>query len=172
MLTTFAELQRYSTTEDRRQWVVLLATSLAAGLAQSLTLAVFNEAVAKYARGEAHLAYLPLALALAATGIGAGYYGALRGHLLSTRMSIRLRDRLLDELGGANLRVIERVGTPALHYHLMTTTHNLAGAYETLLSFATSLVMLVCMFAYVGFLSPIGLVAGIVISAIGVTVHF
>ena len=171
MLHTFRELQRYFTAEDRRQWLVLLATSLAAGLAQSLTLALFNEAVAKYGRGEGHLLYLPLVLALAAIGIGAGYYGALRGHLVSTRMSIRLRDRLLDELGGGNLRVVERVGTNALHYHLMVTVHNLASAYETLLSFATSLVMLTCMFAYVGWLSPVGLLAGLAIAAIGVAVH-
>jgi putative ATP-binding cassette transporter len=172
MLSTFRELQRYFTAEDRRQWLVLLATSLAAGLAQSLTLAVFNEAVAKYGRGEGHLTYLPLAVGLAAIGIGAGYYGALRGHLISTRLSIRLRDRLLDELGAANLRIVERVGAPALHYHLMWTIQNLAGAYETLLTFATSLVMLTCMFAYVGWLSPVGLAAGALITAIGVTVHF
>jgi putative pyoverdin transport system ATP-binding/permease protein len=172
MLNTFAELQRYFTAEDRRQWLVLLGTSLAAGLAQSLTLAVFNEGVARYGRGESHLVYLPLVLALAAIGIAAGYYGALRGHLVSTRMSIRLRDRLLDELAGANLRVVERVGTPGLHYHLMVTVHNLASAYETLLGFATSLVMLTCMFAYVGWLSPVGLLAGLAIAAIGVSVHF
>ena len=172
MLNTFAELQRYLTADDRRQWLVLLGTSLAAGLAQSLTLAVFNEAVATYGRGEGHVTYLPLVLGLAAIGIAAGYYGALRGHLVSARLSIRLRDRLLDELGAANLRVVERVGTPALHYHLMVTVHNLASAYETLLNFATSLVMLTCMFAYVGWLSPTGLVAALAITAIGVTVHF
>ena len=172
MLNTFAELQRYFTAEDRRQWLVLLATSLSAGLAQSLTLAIFNEAVARYGRGEAHLVYLPIVLALAALGIAAAYYGALRGHLVSTRMSIRLRDRLLEDLGRGNLRVVERVGPNALHYHLMTTVQNLASAYETLLTFATSLVMLTCMFAYVGWLSPVGLAAGLLITAIGVTVHF
>ncbi|HEX2829942.1 MAG TPA: cyclic peptide export ABC transporter [Burkholderiales bacterium] len=172
MLQTFRELQRYFTAEDRRQWLVLLASSLATGLAQSLTLALFNEAVAKYGRGESHLLYLPLVLGLAALGIASGYYGALRGHLVSTRMSIRLRDRLLDELAGGNLRVVERVGTNALHYHLMVTVHNLASAYETLLTFATSFVMLTCMFAYVGWLSPVGLLCGLAIAAIGVTVHF
>jgi len=45
----------------------------------------------------------------------------------------------------------------------MTTTHNLASAYETLLTFATSLVMLTCMLAYVGWLSPVGLVAALLI---------
>jgi putative ATP-binding cassette transporter len=172
MLATFSELQKYLDAEDRRQWIVLLVMSLAAGLAQSLTLAVFNEAVASHSRGEANALYLSLVVALAAIGIGAGYFGALRGHVVSTRMAIRLRDRLLDQLGGANLRVVERTGAPALHYHLMTTISNLAGAYGTLLAFATSLVMLACNFIYIGWLSPVGLLAGTVITAVGVFVHF
>ena len=172
MLATFSELQKYFNAEDRRQWVVLLATSLAAGLAQSLTLAVFNDAVAVYGRGEANLWHLPLVMTLAAVGIAAGYFGALRGHLVSTRMAIRLRDRLLDELGGANLRVVERIGGSALQYHLMTTITNLAGAYGTVLAFLTSLVMLICNFIYIGWLSPAGLGVGILITAVGVLVHF
>lgn len=171
MLGTFAELQKYFNAEDRRQWMVLLVTSLAAGLAQSLTLAIFNEAVATYGRGESNVWLLPIILALALFGIAAGYFGALRGHVVSTRMAVRLRDRLLDDLGGANLRVIERIGGPALHYHLMATIGNLAGAYGTLLGFATSLVMLTCNFIYIGWLSPAGLAAAILITGVGVFVH-
>src|SRR4051812_35782291 len=62
MLNTFAELRRYFTAEDRRQWLLLLGTSLAAGLAQSFTLAIFNDAVATYGRGAGNLAYLPLVI--------------------------------------------------------------------------------------------------------------
>jgi hypothetical protein len=53
MLTMFSELQKYLDAKDRRQWIILLVMSLGAGLAQSLSLAVFNEAVAAYGRGEA-----------------------------------------------------------------------------------------------------------------------
>jgi putative ATP-binding cassette transporter len=172
MLTMFSELQKYLDADDRRQWIILLVMSLGAGLAQSLTLAVFNEAVAAYGRGEANGWYLPLVATLAAIGFGAGYFGALRGHVVSTRMAIQLRDRLLDQIGGGNLRVVERIGGSALHYHLMTTITNLAGAYGTLLAFATSLVMLTCNFIYVGWLSPVGLLAAILITVVGVLVHF
>jgi putative ATP-binding cassette transporter len=172
MFRTLAELQRYFTAEDRRQWVVLLTGSLAAGLSQSLTLAVFNDAAARYGEGRGNLLHLPLVIALAAVALGAGYFVAARGHVVSTRMAIRLRDRLLDRLGAANLRVLERIGGAALHYHLMNTVGGLASAYGTLLGFATSLVMLTCNFVYVGWLSPAGLVAAICVTLVGVTVHF
>src|SRR5436190_10296300 len=121
MLKTFTELQTYFTTDDRRQWGVLLAFSLAAGLSQSLTLAVFNEAVAAYGEGRANASFLPVVLVLLVIAVAAGYLGALRGHTVSTRMAIRLRNRLLDQIGGANLRVVERIGASGLHYHLMAT---------------------------------------------------
>ena len=172
MLHALMELQRYFTREDRRQWLVLLGTSLAAGLAQSLTLALFNHAVAEYGAGRAHLAYLPVVLALTFAGMAAAWYGAVRGHVVATRMAIRLRDGLLERLGAANLRVVERVSPSSLHYHLLGTIGNLAGAYGTLLGCVTSGVMLLCNLAYVGWLSPAGLLAAILITIVGVTVHF
>jgi putative ATP-binding cassette transporter len=172
MLSALAELQRYFTAEDRRQWVILLGTSLAAGLAQSGTLALFNYAVAEYAAGRGHIAWLPAVLALTFVGMAAAWFGAVRGHVVSTRMAIRLRDSLLDRLGSANLRIVERVSAASLHYHLLGTIGNLASAYGTLLGCVTSGVMLVCNFVYVGWLSPVGLAAAMLITIVGVAVHF
>ena len=90
-------------------------------------------------------------------GMAAAWYGAVRGHVVSTRMAIRLRDGLLERLGAANLRVVERVTPSSLHYHLLGTIGNLAGAYSTLLGCVTSGVMLLCNLIYVGWLSPIGI---------------
>lgn len=171
MLSAIGELQRYFTAEDRRQWLILLATSLAAGLAQSLTLAFFNHAVAVYGEGRGNLAYLPLVLALTFIGMAAAWYGAVRGYMVSSRMAIRLRDALLERLGAGNLRLVERVSPSSLHYHLLGTIGNLAGAYGTLLGCVTSAVMLVCNFVYVGWLSPAGLVAAILITIVGVVLH-
>ncbi len=172
MLSALAELQRYFTAEDRRQWLVLLATSLVAGLAQSLTLALFNEAVAVFGQGRANIAYLPVVLGLTFLGMAAAWYGAVRGQIVSIRMAIRLRDGLLERLGGANLRLVERVTPSSLNHHLLETIRNLAGAYGTLLSFVTSGVMLLCNFIYVGWLSPAGLLAASLITIVGVAVHF
>jgi putative ATP-binding cassette transporter len=172
MLAALSELQRYFTAEDRRQWLVLLGTSLAAGLAQSLTLAFFNHAVAVYGEGRGNLSYLPLVLALTFLGMAAAWYGAVRGYMVSTRMAIRLRDGLLERLGTGNLRLVERVSPSSLHYHLLGTIDNLATAYGTLLGCVTSAVMLVCNFVYVGWLSPAGLVAAMLITLVGVVVHF
>ena len=172
MISSLVELQRYFTAADRRQWVILLVTSLAAGLAQSLTVAMFNHAVAEYGAGRAHIGYLPVVLGLTFIGMAAAWFGAVRGNVVSTRMAIRLRDGLLERLGGANLRLVERVTPPSLHYHLLSTIDNLAGAYRTLLGCVTSGVMLVCNFIYVGWLSPAGLAAAILITVVGVAVHF
>jgi putative ATP-binding cassette transporter len=172
MLSALADLQRYFTAEDRRQWMILLATSLAAGLAQSGTLALFNYAVAEFGAGRAHVGYLPIVLALTFLGMAAAWFGAVRGHAVSTRMAIRLRDRLLERLGTANLRVVERVSPASLHYHLLVTINNLASAYGTLLGCVTAGVMLLCNFIYVGWLSPVGLAAAILITIVGVAVHF
>jgi len=172
MLKTLSELQAYFTAEDKRQWVILLATSLAAGVTQSMSLAVFNGAVAAYGKGQSNALYFPLVIGLVAIVIGAGYFGAIRGLVVSTRMAIRLRNSLLDKLGAANLLLVERVGSSALHYHLMATIGNLAGAYGTMLGFVTSVVILACNFIYLGWLSPPGLAGAIIVSTIGVAVHF
>src|SRR5258706_10467564 len=172
MLSALAELQRYFTAEDRRQWLVLLATSLVAGLAQSLTLALFNEAVAVFGQGRANIASLPVVLGLMFLGMAAAWYGAVRGQIVSIRMAIRLRDGLLERLGGANLRLVERVTPSSLNHHPLETIRILAGAYGTLLSFVTSGVMLLCNFIYVGWLSPAGLLAASLITIVGGAVHF
>ncbi len=172
MLKMFAELQAYFTAEDKRQWIILLVSSLAAGVAQSMSLAVFNAAVAAYGKGQSNVLYLPVVIGLVALAIAAGYFGSIRGHVVSTRMAIRLRNTLLDKLGAANLLLVERVGNSALHYHLMATIGNLASAYGTMLGFVTSVVMLACNFIYLGWLSPAGLLGAVIVAAIGVAVHF
>jgi putative pyoverdin transport system ATP-binding/permease protein len=165
-------LQTYFTAEDKRQWVILLATSLTAGVAQSLTLAVINDAVATYGKGRSNDLYLPLVIGMIAIAAVAGYYGAVRGHVVSNRMAIRLRNTLLDRLGAANLLLVERVGSSALHYHLMATIDNLAKAYGTMLGFVTSTVVLACNFIYLGWLSPLGLVGAMIVATAGVAFHF
>lgn len=172
MLRTLANLQTYFTREDRREWLVLLVASLAAGLAQSLTLAIFNEAVAAYAQGRPNELYVPIALGLMAVAVASRYFGAVRGHVVSSRMAIRLRNALLERLAAANLRVLERIGSSGLHYHLMTTINNLSAAYGTLLGFVTSFMILACNFVYIGWLSPAGLVAALLVTLVGLTVHF
>jgi putative pyoverdin transport system ATP-binding/permease protein len=172
MRRELAEFRQYFTAHDRRQWVVLFTSSLATGLAQSLILAVFNDAVKMYGEGRENVPHLLLVLGLVALASAAGYFVSVRGSLVSNTMAMRLRNRLLDQLGAANLRLIERVQPSALHYHLMGTIGQLAGAYGSLLSFVTSLVLLVCNFIYLGWLSLPGLGAAIVITSVGVVVHF
>lgn len=172
MLKTYSELQAYFTAEDKRQWVILLASSLGAGVAQSMSLAVFNGAVAAYGKGDSNILYFPLVIGLIAVAIASGYFGSVRGHVVSTRMAIRLRNTLLDKLGAANLLLVERVGNSALHYHLMTTISNLASAYGTMLGFVTSAVILTCNFIYLGWLSPLGLLGAVIVATVGVAVHF
>jgi len=152
--------------------VILLATSLTAGVTQSLTLAVINEAVATYGRGQSNALHFPLVVGMIGVAIAAGYFGAVRGHVVSTRMAIRLRNTLLDRLGAANLLLVERVGSSALHYHIMSTIGNLAGAYGTMLGFVTSVVILACNFIYLGWLSPPGLLGAVIVATIGVAFHF
>jgi putative ATP-binding cassette transporter len=172
MRAEFAEFRQYFTAHDRREWLVLFAASLTTGLAQCLILAVFNDAVAEYGRGRDNIAHLVLVLSLVVLATAAGYFVSIRGHIVSSTMAMRLRNRLLDQLGAANLRLVERVQPSALHYHLMGTIGQLAGAYGSLLSFFISLVLLICNFFYLGWLSPFGLGAAIVITSVGVVVHF
>ncbi len=172
MIGTLREIRAYFTAGESRQWRVLLAIALAGGLAQCLILAAFNDAVAAYGKGQSVAGHIPVLLVLCGISLAAGYLGAVRGKAIADRMAIRLRDQLLDRLGAANLRVVERVGPPGLHYHIMTSVGRLASAYGSLLGFATSLVMLSCNLLYLGWLSPLGLAAALVVTAVGVAVHF
>lgn len=103
--------------------------------------------------------------------MAAGYFGAVRGHVMGLRMGVRLRDRMVAQISNANLRVIERVGVPTIHHHMMATIGRVGEAYGTLLGFVASLVILACNLVYIGWLSPIGLVLALIVAASGVLIH-
>lgn len=172
ILKTLSEIRNLFDAEDRRQWPVLLAASLLVGLSRSLVLATTNSAIAAYGKGEPYLHYLWAVGALAIAAVGIGYFSAIRGQIVSSRMGIRLRNRLLQRLRASNLRMIERVGPDQLHWHLMHTVRTLASTYGTLLGFVGAIVMLAFNFAYIGWLSPWGLLMALIITVVGVSVHF
>lgn len=172
LLKFFSEISRLFDAEDRRQWPVLLGASLVSGLSRSLILAAINAAIAAYGRGQPSLQYLWAVLVLAVLALGMGYFSAVRGELVAARMGIRLRNRLLARLRASNLRMVERIGPDHLHWHIMHTVQTLASTYGTFLAFVGSVVMLLFNFVYIGWLSAWGLLMAVIITVVGVAVHF
>jgi len=161
------------TADDRRQWLILLALSLGAGVARSLFLALINAAIAAGADASESLAlYAAGAFALSAVVLGADYYVATRGCGVFARMAIRMRNRLLDQVGSANLQFIERETVGSLHFHLIYTIRVVADFFGTLLVFCNALVTLGFNLIYIGWLSPAGLGVAAMITLVGVTTHW
>ena len=161
------------TGDDRRQWSILLCFSLGAGIARSLFLALINAAIAAGADTSENLAlYAVGALALAAVVLGADYFVATRGCWVFARMATRVRNRLLDQIGSANLQFIERETVGSLHFHLMHTIRVVSDFYGTLLGFCNALVTLAFNMIYIGWLSPVGLGVAAMTTLVGVTVHW
>jgi putative pyoverdin transport system ATP-binding/permease protein len=173
MLHLIKSLRPLLTADDRRQWVILLCLSLAAGIARSLFLALINAAIAAGADASQSLAlYAAGALALAAVVLGADYFVATRGCWVFAGMATRMRNRLLDQIGSANLQFVERETAASLHFHLIHTIRVISDFYGTLLLFCNALVTLGFNLIYIGWLSPVGLAVAAVITLVGVTTHW
>ncbi|MBI5330565.1 MAG: ATP-binding cassette domain-containing protein [Betaproteobacteria bacterium] len=171
MIRLAKALREMTAPEDRKQWPALLASSLVSGLSRSLFLALVTSIIAAGPQGLSGLQIAGI-LVLIVVILGADYFSSIRGREVSTLLSMRLRSHLLDRIGGANLRFVEREEPARLHYHLMHTIGVVSGAYFVLLGFANSLVTLTFNFAYIGWLSWIGLVSALLISLVGVQVHW
>ena len=171
MFKLASSLQQLMMPEDRRQWPILLGASLVSGLSRSLFLALVSTAVASRDSEYRTLYAIGIVLLIVAI-VAADYFSAIRGREVSTRLAMRLRNGLLDRIGSANLRFVEQEEPSRLHYHLMHTIGVVAGTYFVLLGFANSLVTLAFNFIYIGWLSWVGLVSALLISLIGVRVHW
>jgi putative ATP-binding cassette transporter len=171
MFKLASSLKQLMLPEDRRQWPILLGASLVSGLSRSLFLALVSTAVASQDSEHKPL-YAVGVLALIVCIVLADFFSAVRGREVANRLAMRLRGNLLDQIGSANLRLIEQEQPSRLHYHLMHTISLVAGSYFVLLGFANSLVTLAFNFIYIGWLSWIGLVSALLISLVGVKVHW
>jgi putative ATP-binding cassette transporter len=173
MLQLIKSLRPLLTADDRRQWLILLWLSVSAGVARSLFLALINTAIAAGAAAAEGLAlYAAGALALAAVVLGADYFVATRGCRVFAGMAIRIRNRVLDQIGSANLQFIERESVGSLHFHLIHTIRVVSDFFGTLLVFCNALVTLGFNLIYIGWLSPVGLGVAAVITLVGVTTHW
>ena len=171
MIKLAKALRSVTAPEDRQQWPFLLTASLVSGIARSSFLALVTT-VASAGRDGLGLHHLAGILLLIAAILGADYFSSVRGRQVATLLAMRLRNALLDRIGGANLRFIEREQPAQLHYHLTHTIAVVSDAYFVMLGFANALVTLIFNFVYIGWLSWIGLVSALLISLVGVQVHW
>lgn len=159
---------------DDRAWrdlPALVGVSIGVGLAKGMILALANEAVARYSRGEPHLWHGVAMAVLLVLAMAGGLFTSVRAQTASSALAVRLRQRVMDRLTGASLRSIERVGADRLHWHFMSNITLLAHSYEGVLSFLSAVVMLAFNLAYIGWLSPLGLAAALAVSVLGVMIH-
>ncbi|MSP95222.1 MAG: hypothetical protein EXR00_08120, partial [Alphaproteobacteria bacterium] len=156
--------------KDRRIWFLLLGASLTGGLSRSIFLATINAAISARADGSMLVLYAVAAASLIAFMIWSDYFSAVRGRLLSEGLAIRMRAHVAAEIGQANLRFVERETVSGLHYHLMNTVSIVTESYLTLLTFSSAAVALIFNILYVGWLSPISLAVGLVVTILGIAV--
>ena len=156
--------------KDRRIWFLLLGASLTGGLSRSIFLATINAAISARADGSMLVLYAVAAARLIAFMIWSDYFSAVRGRLLSEGLAIRMRAHVAAEIGQANLRFVERETVSGLHYHLMNTVSIVTESYLTLLTFSSAAVALIFNILYVGWLSPISLAVGLVVTILGIAV--
>lgn len=171
MIKLAKALHTMTAQEDRRHWPSLLGASLVSGVSRSLFLALVTTVVAA---GQDNIDWLDITgvLLLIVAILGADYFSGVHGRKVASLLAIRLRKGLLDRIGGANLRFVEKEQPSRLHYHLMHTIGVVSDAYFVMLAFANSLVTLVFNFVYIGWLSWVGLASALLISLVGVQVHW
>jgi putative pyoverdin transport system ATP-binding/permease protein len=155
---------------DRHLWPLLLACSLISGTSRSLFLALINSVIAA---GRTNLDWLHVSglVLLVAVILSLDYFANVNAKKAADRLAIRLRSMLLDRIGGANLRFVEREETARLHYHLMQSVDTVAVSYFVMLGLASSSITLVFNFFYIGWISWGGLLSAVMVSLVGIKVH-
>jgi putative ATP-binding cassette transporter len=171
IISLFKDIQPLLLRRDRRQWSFLLVASLASGLSRSVFLAVVNGAIALRGDFQAIIPHTFAAFGLIAIMTMADYFGMVRGRYVSLAMALRLRNRLLDQIGSANLRFVEREKSARLHYHLIITIATITSAYSLFLVFCNGLTTLVFNLIYMAWLVPAGMLIALLVIFVGVWVH-
>ncbi|MDE2464711.1 MAG: cyclic peptide export ABC transporter [Alphaproteobacteria bacterium] len=159
------------TRRDKRQWLILLIVAILTGVSRGAFLALINAAIAAGGSGKTLLLYAPASLMIIAIILGGDFFAAVRGKALAARMTVQVRDGLMDRISSANLQTIESEGVSDLLYNVMYAAPTVADALILHLNFANGIVTLVFNVIYIGFLSPLGFAMAVAIVIAGVTVH-
>jgi putative ATP-binding cassette transporter len=160
------------TRRDKRQWLMLLIITILVGGSRGAFLALINASIAAGESRKAVLIYAPAALMSIALILIGDFFVAVRGKALAATMTIRVRDDLIDRIGGGNLQVIEREGVSDLLYNIMYAAPTVGDALILYLNFVNGIVTLIFNVIYIGILSPVGFGMAVVIIIAGVGVHY
>ena len=146
----------------------VVGMSVMSGLSRGALLAIFNAGAAAAATPNADLAPRVAGFVAALTLYLVSTFDSVRNAQVAVQTMIeRLRLRLCTKLLHSQLRFLERQGTGELYTQLSHDLNQLAGATTTFLSVFQAFVLVGFALAYLAWLSPLALLAAILVIAAG-----
>lgn len=146
----------------------VVGMSVVSGLSRGALLAIFNAGAAAAAAANNNIAPLIGAFIVALAIYLASTFDSVRSAQVAVQTMIeRLRLRLCTKLLHTQLRFLERQGTGELYTQLSHDLNQLAGATTTFLGVFQAFILVGFALAYLAWLSPLALLAAVVVIAVG-----
>ena len=148
--------------------LVVLAMPLVSATAQGMLLTTLNAAVEHGADGRTALHFA----VLLASYLLASYFTMYKATEMTGRMAHLSRVRLCRKLAGCRLATVEGYGRGEVYAHITRDIDRLTGNALSVPATLHSAVLLLFCVAYVGWLSPLGMVVMVLAILLGVAVYF
>lgn len=162
-------LFRYLMHASPRIFLLALVTSVVSGATGAAFIAMVNQALSRRQDIPAALAWGYAAMCLAT--ISTRFVSQFLLFQLSQGVIQDLRRTLVDDLLGASLRSVEKIGTPRLYSALSEDVVVIANALPGLPAICSSAAFVVVCLVYLAIVSPVVAVAALVTTVIGVLVY-
>lgn len=159
----------YLLRSSRGAFLLALVTSVISGGTGAAFIAAVNQALGRERTFSATLVWVYAGLCLAT--VLTKFVAQSLLFRLSQEVIYGLRRRLVDAVLGAQLRTVEKTGTPKLYSALSDDVMTIAHALPGLPALCTSVAFVVVALVYLAVLSPLVAVATLVTAVLGVIVY-
>jgi len=166
------ELLRFLNRETAGSKLRVLATSLGSGLSRGLLLTTINAAAAAGAEGRFDPLLVLEFLTILAVYLATSYDAILQGQSLIEAMAQRLRLRISEKLLLGQLRFIETWGSGEIYTQVTQDISRLSSAAMTFINGFQATVLMIFALAYLGWLTPLGLLAAVLAIGAGMATYF
>lgn len=150
----------------------VLMTSLISGLSRGLLLTTINAAAAAGADGRFDPLLVLEFLVILSVYLATSYDAILQGQGLIEAMAQRLRLRISEKLLLGQLRFIETWGSGEIYTQVTQDISRLSSAAMTFINGFQATVLMTFALAYLGWLTPLGLLAAVVAIGAGMITYF
>lgn len=162
------DLLNYYQREAEGPKLKVLSSSLISGVSRGLLLAIINMALENLSDSAMYPVYVLAFIAALLLYISTNYYALTRTRMLMDNTIKKMRVRMVNKLLLTDLHFIEKKGDDSIYVLLTQDLNQLGEGALTFITAFEALILVLFTLAYIGWLSPIGLLVTLITIFAGV----